>query len=74
MANITIDVSATSNGVRSDIVGVWNDARTDPTAKEITNFITQASTAFQCGRYFGFFDLSGIPAGATINSAKIVHP
>lgn len=74
---LTIDTSATSNGVVSDIgLATWNTARTDDPAKEVSSFITASVSTgnYQCGRYFGFFDMSGIPAGSTITAAKIVHP
>lgn len=79
MAQITIDISADSNGVISN-AGLlsWNAARTENPAKEVSNFITNATSeaagGFQCGRFFGFFSFASVPAGSKITSATLVHP
>lgn len=77
MPQIIIDIDADSNGVNSDIgINPWNVARTDDPAKEVTNYVCVAVGAipYQCSRFFGFFDMSGIPTGSKIDSATLVHP
>jgi len=74
MAQLISTTSSGSNGVRSDVSGSWSAARTDNPANGVTNFVTQAATNFQCGRWFGFFDLSSIPAGSTIDSVTFTFP
>lgn len=77
MAQATINAKSTSNAVRSGIEGTWEDARTAATnPKGLTTFVTQAvgPSSFQCGRYFGLFDLTSIPSGSRVSSVDFIHP
>ncbi len=73
MVTATIDADSDSNGVRTAVEASWAVART-AAGTATTNFITQASSGPQLGRYFAFFDLVSIPTGSTISTAKMVHP
>lgn len=75
MAQITIDADSDSNGVRNTAESTWTAARSATTGSTTTFVIDASNSAtFQCGRYFGLFDLSGIAAGSTITAATFVHP
>ncbi len=72
----TLTAKNTSNGIRSGIEGTWVDARTAAiAAKSLTTFVTQAAVPFQCGRYFGLFDVtSEVPRHSKVISVTFVHP